>query len=57
MAKTVLHSFSAPIIHLFFVLSMPKGVVRHLPDDFWLSIDFLYHGLLPKPDPLPCLNL
>ncbi|ADV87914.1 hypothetical protein VVMO6_02892 [Vibrio vulnificus MO6-24/O] len=39
------------------MLSMPKGVVRHLPDDFWLSIDFLYHGLLPKPDPLPCLNL
>ncbi|WP_170320326.1 hypothetical protein [Vibrio cidicii] len=49
VAKTVLHSVSAPIFRLFFVLSLQKGVVRHHPDEFWLSFDFLYRGLSVKP--------
>lgn len=49
VAKTVLHSISAPIFRLLFVLSLPQGVVRHHPDEFWLSFDFLYQGLSVKP--------
>jgi hypothetical protein len=54
--ETVLHALSAPIILLFFELSLPKSVVFHLPDEFWLSINFLSSGQLPVPDPFHCLN-
>ncbi|MDV5100790.1 hypothetical protein RYH74_26370, partial [Pseudomonas sp. LSJ-87] len=54
--ETVLHSFGAPRILLFFELSMPKSVVLHLPDEFWLSFYFLSAELLPELDPFRCLN-
>ncbi|APU72679.1 hypothetical protein BTO19_03075 [Vibrio parahaemolyticus] len=54
--ETVLHAFSAPKILLFFVLSLPKSVVFHLPDEFWLSLYFLSSEQLPVPDPFHCLN-
>ncbi|PQJ44035.1 hypothetical protein BTN99_17885 [Vibrio campbellii] len=46
----------APRILLFFELSMPKSVVLHLPDEFWLSFYFLSTELLPELDPFRCLN-
>ncbi|EKM12280.1 hypothetical protein VCHENC01_2719 [Vibrio harveyi] len=52
----MLHSFGAPRILLFFELSLPKSVVLHLPDEFWLSVYFLSTELLPELDPFRCLN-
>ncbi|EVU00510.1 hypothetical protein D018_2394 [Vibrio parahaemolyticus VP2007-007] len=52
----MLHAFSAPRILLFFVLSLAKSVVFHLPDEFWLSLYFLSSEQLPVPDPFHCLN-
>jgi hypothetical protein len=46
--ETVLHTSGAPRILLFFKLSLPKSVVLHLPDEFWLSFHFLFTELLPE---------
>ncbi|CDT73625.1 conserved hypothetical protein [Vibrio diabolicus] len=56
IGETVLHTFGAPMIPLFFELSLPKRVVFHLPDEFWLSVYFLSTEQLPVPDPFHCLN-
>ncbi|GAJ72102.1 hypothetical protein JCM18904_2904 [Vibrio sp. JCM 18904] len=52
----MLHTFGAPMIPLFLELSLPKRVVFHLPDEFWLSVYFLSTEQLPVPDPFHCLN-
>ncbi len=36
--KTGSHSIGAPRVPLFFELSLPKSVVCHRPDEFWLSV-------------------